>query len=163
MPHSRFVGGTDVVVFTMIRRGQLLDDDLSTSMFITNFLFIPIEDLITCNRVFLKSGTGRARMLVLLTVSSGINRRTLPRTSLPTRGGSQLRPFLRREEPQELVQSTWLGRHGGQNQCRYTPPMLTEPVEAACMAYLRGRRRLKVTNNAIVVAIESGCLRGAYT
>ena len=65
MPHSRFVGGTNVVVFTMIRRGPSLDDDLPALMFITNFLFIPIGDLITCDRVFLKFGTGRARMLAL--------------------------------------------------------------------------------------------------
>lgn len=66
MPHSRFVRGTDVVVFTlMIQCGQSLDGDLLTLMFITNFLFISIGDPITCNRVFLKFGTGRARMLAL--------------------------------------------------------------------------------------------------
>lgn len=66
MPHSRFVRGTGVVVFTpMIRCGQSVDADLLTLMFITNFLFISIGAPITCNRVFLKFGTGRARMLAL--------------------------------------------------------------------------------------------------
>ena len=93
MPHSSFARGTNVAVFPSKRCGHSVDADLPPFMFTTNFLFILIEDLITCNRVFLKSGTGRARMLALHTVSSGINRRTLPRISLPTRGG-QLRPFL---------------------------------------------------------------------
>jgi hypothetical protein len=33
----------------------------------------------------------------------------------------------------------------------------------SCMAYLRGYGRLKVSNNAIAVVVESGCLRGGYT
>jgi hypothetical protein len=130
MPHSRFGLGTNVAVFTLIRWVQSVDATLPTFDACCKLLFIPIEDLITCDRVFLKFGTGRARMLALQTVSSSINRRTLPRTSLSTRGSD---PSLVPDSfggCMELVQSTWLGRHGCQRQCKDMLSILIEPVEA---------------------------------